>query len=152
MRDAEEIGYGFLAARASIALRNSMRKQELSADERAVLVKAAVFLNEIADGALITKGNMLEGVRPSRSIAALDVAFGPLDTLKHLVKSEQHEIAPVFRRLSEAVKAVREGTDSPELAPSINDAQQFFDNLSGWLANELATRKRSAGRARPRAF
>jgi hypothetical protein len=147
MRNAEEIGYGFLAAKASLALQVAQQRQ-LSADETAVLGKAATFLNEIANGAKISKGAVLEGVRPSSSIAALNVAFGPLEILKRLIKSDREEIAPVFIRLSQAVKAVQEGADPNTLKPTLSEAQEFFDGLSGWLASEINARKRSGLRNR----
>jgi len=150
MRNAEEIGYGFLATKASITLRVAFQRR-LSKDESAVLGKAAMFLNEIANGALISKGTVLEGVRPSRSIAALNVAFGPVETLKRLIKSEHQEIAPVFERLSKAVKAIQEGADPVPLKPDLSEAQEFFDGLSGWLASEISSRKRTGLRNRSRA-
>src|SRR5258708_6389652 len=149
MRNAEEIGYGFLAAKASLVLKVAHQRQ-LSADETAVLGKEANFLNEIANGAKISKGAVLEGVRPSSSIAALNVAFGPLEILKRLVNSERAEIAPVFMRLSQAVKAVQEGADPLPLRPTLSEAQEFFDGLSGWLASEINARKRSGVRNRIR--
>jgi hypothetical protein len=150
MRDAEEIRYGFLAAKASVALQQAMRNEQLTPDDLAVLAKASRFLSDIADGASILDGHVLEGVRPSRSIAALDVAFGPLDLLKQLVDTEKDEIAPVFRKLSQAVSAVHDGAGPAELRPTITHAQQFFDGLSGWLANEVSKRKDSATRSRNR--
>lgn len=148
VRDAQEIAYGFLAAKASIALGHAIDRRQLSVDERAVLSKAAKFLDEIANGALITKGNVLEGVRPSKSLAALDVAFGPLDTLKKVVNDGQDGIAPVFSKMSEAVRSLQEGSYSADLTVTIAGARQFFDGLSGWLATELANRKRFTGRMR----
>jgi hypothetical protein len=149
MRNAEEIGYGFLAVRASNALRDAS-KRPLSKDEGAVLEHAATFLNEIANGARISEGAVLDGVRPSRSIAALNVAMGPLEALKRLVQAEHEEIAPVFSRLSQAVRAIHDGADPVPLEPSLNEAREFFESLSGWLANEISTRKRSGLRNRAR--
>ena len=143
VRDSQEIGYGFLAARASIALRQALDDKELSSDDVALLVDASEFLKDISDGALITTGSVREGVSASRSIAALDVAFGPLETLKQLVKSEA-EIAPLFQSLSQAVGSLAtkatEGVNKQELKL----AEQFFSGLSSWLLEELSSKSRSA--------
>lgn len=149
MRNAQDIGYGFLAARASIALRTA-RDRPLTADENVVLAKAATFLDEIAHGALISTGTVLEGVKPSRSIAALSTAFGPLETVRRLVNAEHAEIAPVFARLSRAVRAIQEGASTQQHQPAVDEAQEFFDELSGWLENELAQRKRTGAQNRAR--
>lgn len=149
MREANEVSYGFLAERTSIALLQALNARSLSEDDLAILQRASSFLNEIADGALNTAtGSFAEGVRPSTSIAALEVALGPLESLKQLVRNDQHQIAPVFRRLADAVGAVKSGRVRRTERPSIQEAQIFFDEMSGWLANELQNRKRSAARAR----
>lgn len=151
MRDAQEISYGFLAAKTSSALSKVKERHPLSQDDIAVLGKATTFLKEIADGVLITsKGEIAEGVRPSSSIAALDFALGPIASLKEIIKAEHSELEPMFRRLWAAVSAAHENRVIPNFANSISEAQLFFDDLSAWLANEFTARKRSNNRVRDR--
>jgi hypothetical protein len=149
MRHADDIGNGFLATKTSIALRNALGGR-LSEDDRVILGRAAELLDEIATGAQRTKGTVVEGVRPSRSIAALHVALGPIDTLKRLVKNDVGGISPLCQRLSRAMRAVQGDADPKPLQPAISEAQEFFDGLSGWLASELAVRRTSAKRNRDR--
>lgn len=143
IRDGEEIGYGFVAAKACVALDHVLREGSLSDADRAALTPASQFLKDIADGAAITMGGVREGVSASRSMAALDVAFGPLETLKRLVRDEA-EIAPVFLKLSESLEELSEGRKtSAALKTELVAAQQFFDSLSSWLIDELGTRSRA---------
>ena len=151
MRDAHDIEIGFLAAKASLALRNALSGQ-LSADDRAALRKAAELLDEIATGAQRAKGAVLQGVRPSRSMAALHVAFGPIDTLKKLVNQDQEGLLPMFQRLSQAVRAAESNGNLEEWHPSLNHAQEFFSGLSDWHASALASRKRARGQDRSRSL
>ena len=152
MRDVNEISQGFLAERAALVLDQALKNKTLTADDLAVLRRAAAFLNEIADGGLNTAtGQFTEGVRPSASIAALEVALGPLETLKQLVRNDQDQIAPVFRRLATAVSSATSGRVRNPERDSIVEAHHFFDEMSGWLANEIHNRKRSMARARSRA-
>jgi hypothetical protein len=151
LRDAEGIRVGFLAARASSALTKVLQQADLTADESADLAKATLFLTDIADGVRLTsRGDTTESVRPSRSIAALDVALGPLDQLREFVKAEHQELEPMFRRFSDAVLAAQARIDIEKQLKSITEAQVFFEGLSGWLANEIATRKRHSVRAKLR--
>lgn len=149
MRHADDIGNGFLATKTSIALKNALGGR-LSADDRIILGRAAELLDEIAMGAQRTKGTIVEGVRPSRSIAALHVALGPIDTLKRLVKNDVGGISPLCQRLSSAMRAVQSDADPNPLRPAISEAQEFFDGLSGWFASELAVRRTSTKRNRDR--
>jgi hypothetical protein len=150
LRHADDIGNGFLATKTTIALRNALGGQ-LSGDDRVILERAAELLDEIATGAQRTKGTVVEGVRPSRSIAALHVALGPIDTLKRLVKNDVGGISPLCQRLSSAMRAVvRPDADPKPLQPAINEAQEFFEGLSGWLASELAVSRTSDKRSRDR--
>jgi hypothetical protein len=141
-RDAGDLGYSFLAVRAARTL-PVVGQRQLAADERAVLTKAADFLSDISNGALITGGGVLEGVRPSRSIAALNVAFGPLEQLRRITQDDK-EIATVFGRLSQAVRAAANAQLAE--AQDIETAQSFFSGLSDWLSTELSARKRSRPR------
>jgi hypothetical protein len=149
MRDATDIDNGFLAAKASVALRNAAAGN-LSVDDRIILGRAADLLQEVATGAQRAQGAVVQGVRPSRSIAALHLALGPMDTLKRLVNNDPQGLSPLFGRLAQAVRAVQAGADLNDLRPALDSAQEFFDGLSGWHASALAARKRSGGRDRGR--
>jgi hypothetical protein len=149
MRDARDIANGFLAAKAAVALRNASSGQ-LSADDRAALSRAADLLDQIVTGTQRTKGEVVHGVRPSRSIAALNLALGPIDTLKKLVKTDQEGLSPFFQRLAHAVRAVEQDADLSGLEASLSDAREFFDGVSGWHASALASRRRTGSRDRTR--
>jgi hypothetical protein len=148
MQDADTISYGFLAARTSNALRNLMAGNSLGSDDERVLEEATRFLQDISDGARFTaSGNFREGANPSRSIAALDVAFGAIDLLKQLVSREKN-VASFFEELAKAVSQAREAGVSPDVAGSVQSADQFFDALGTWLSNELHSHKPLLGTRR----
>ena len=148
MQDAETISYGFLAARTSNALRHLMAGQALDIDDERILEDATRFLQDISDGARFTaSGNFREGANPSRSIAALDVAFGAIDLLKQLVNQERN-VASFFDDLAQAVSKAREAGISPEVVESVQTADQFFEALGTWLSNELHSNKPLLGTRR----
>jgi hypothetical protein len=148
MREAESISYGFLAAKTSSVLREVLEGKPIGADDQHVLEDASQFLQDISDGARFTaNGNFREGANPSRSIAALDVAFGAIDLLKQLVKQEK-EVATLFERLAQAVRAARVGQVTAEIADSVRTADRFFEALGAWLSNELHSQKPLIGSRR----
>src|SRR5580658_2144569 len=101
-RDADSVGRGFMTARASNLLRRVMERKPISADEVELLSIAERFLRDVADGAQFTaSGAFREGANPSRSLAALDIAFGPMRVIKSLV--ERDSFADLFEELASAV-------------------------------------------------
>ena len=148
LRDAETIGIGFLASRTSSVLRQLLDGKKIGNDEVHVLEDASRFLQDISDGARFTaSGNFREGASPSRSIAALDVAFGAIDVLKQLV-SDEHGVARFFEDLASAVTKAGSSGNSQEIADSLRTADQFFEALGTWLSNELRSRKPLIGTRR----
>lgn len=148
VRDAEAISFSFLTAKTSNVLQRVLDKRRITGDETAVLENAFRFLQDISDGARFTvQGNFREGANPSRSIAALDVALGPIDALKKLVSHEDN-FATFFDELAHAVEQVRNTGSGQGVEAPLQSAKQFFEVLSSWLADELNTRKPLIGSRR----
>jgi hypothetical protein len=139
-RDADSISCGFMTARASNLLRRVLEKKPISTDEVALLSSAERFLRDVADGAQFTaSGAFREGANPTRSLAALDVAFGPIKVVRALVEHEAN-FAGLFEELASAVSKVKD-TLSPEgVEDSLGRARQFFEALADWIANNLDSR------------
>lgn len=139
-RDADAISCGFMTARASNLLRRVLDKKPISTDEVVLLSSAERFLRDVADGAqFTTSGAFREGANPSRSLAALDVAFGPIKVVKALVEHEAN-FASLFEDLASAVAKVKD-TKSPEgIEDSLGRARLFFEALADWFANNLDSR------------
>jgi hypothetical protein len=145
LRDAEAISFGFMSARTSNVLRQVLENRQISADDMDVLGNAQLFLQDISDGANFTaSGAFRHGANPSRSLAALDVAFGPLDALRHLVN--QHEdVAAFFEDLAKAVSKVKATGSIEGVETQLQGALEFFEALNVWLSTELNTRKPLVG-------
>ena len=145
LRDAEAISYGFMAARTSNALRQALDNQHISADDKEVLENARLFLQDISDGASFTaSGAFRHGANPSRSLAALDVAFGPLDALRHLV-NQHADVSAFFEELANAVSKVKTTGSTEGVEAPLQGAREFFEALNVWLSAELNTRKPLVG-------
>lgn len=144
-RSAEPMSFAFLATRASNALERVIEDKPIGADEKDVLDQAVQFLREISNGAQIsTHGTFAEGLSPSRSLAALDIAFGPIDALRRLVSNEK-DVALIFEKLSNAVEHVRETGKTEGNVTLMQGVKQFFDALSAFVLNDLATRNPLVG-------
>jgi len=149
IQDAEAIRYGFLSARTSDALSSVLEKDSATQEELEILAKAARFLRDISDGTTFTvSGAFRQGAVPARSMAALDVALGPIDALRSLVR--ENNLAVFFNNLAQAVTAVRETGHAREVQESAREAQEFFEHLNSWLSQELKARRPTIGRRRGR--
>ena len=146
-RDADSVGRSFMTARASNLLGRVLERKPISADEVELLSSAERFLRDVADGAQFTaSGAFREGANPSRSLAALDIAFGPMRVIKSLV--ERDSFADLFEELASAVSKARETGSSDGIEESLGRARQFFEALAEWIANSLDSRNPVLG-ARP---
>jgi len=147
-RDADSVSCGFMTARASNLLKRVLDKKPISTDEMALLSNAERFLRDAADGAqFTTSGAFREGANPSRSLAALDVAFGPIKVIRTLVRQEAN-FANLFEELASAVSKAKETQSAEGIEDSLSRARQFFEALAEWIANDLDSRKPVLG-ARP---
>jgi hypothetical protein len=147
LRNAEELSVSFLSAQTSSVLSNALRKLELSRSEKHTLDDAAVFLEQIADGAQIANtATVRSGSSPSLSIAAFDIALGPIATLKNIVRQDE-ELDAFFGNLASAVRGLGQaghvGAEADE--GRIKVAQTFFESLRSWLANELSCNRPKIG-------
>jgi hypothetical protein len=143
-RDAEELSYSFLAARASDVLQHALENQPLNQDDSEVLSDAALFLKAISDGARFTgSGTFRQGAIPSHSIAALDVAFGPIEALRQV--ASERDLVSAFDDLSVAVNIVRETGSAIQHEVEVQKARLFFEELSNWLESEFSTRRSTLG-------
>lgn len=139
-RDADSVGRGFMTARASNLLGRVLERKPISADEAVLLSNAERFLRDVADGAQFTaSGAFRDGASPSRSLAALDVAFGPIKVIKTLVEREA-SFAALFEELASAVSRARQTGSSEGIEESLGRARQFFEALAEWIANSLDSR------------
>ena len=147
LREAEELSVSFLSAQTVSALKNALQKQALSGSERHTLDDAATFLEQIAAGAEIASASTVRaGSSPSRSIAAFDMALGPIGALKSLVREDQG-LDLFFGGLANAVRTLGEtgavGANAGE--EQIQTARTFFEGLRGWLAAELSASRPKIG-------
>jgi hypothetical protein len=150
IQDAEAIRYGFLSARTSDALSSVLQKNSATQEELEILEKAARFLRDISDGATFTvNGAFRQGAEPARSMAALDVALGPIDALRTLVRA--NNLAEFFNNLAQAVTVVKETGHAHDVQKPAREAQEFFEHLNSWLSQELRARRPIIGRRRGRA-
>jgi hypothetical protein len=142
--NADSIGLSFVTARASQALTHLLNGVNLGDEDRDALSKGSRFLLEISNGADISvHGTIREGVSPSRSLEALEVAFGPMDALRTMVSSEE-DMAKLFRELADAVSAVAGGTEKPALQ-ALRSARDFFEALQRYVAQDLVARTHPLG-------
>jgi hypothetical protein len=147
-RDADSVGRGFMTARASNLLGRVLERKPISADEVELLSSAERFLRDVADGAQFTaSGAFREGANPSRSLAALDIAFGPIRVIRTLIEREA-SFADLFEELASAVSKARETGSADGIEESLGRARQFFEALAEWIANSLDSRNPVLG-ARP---
>lgn len=103
-KDAEELQYGFLAARAKEAIAKSLTADQLTEYDHEILTEAAEFLSSISEGAKFVDTKELHGHRASESLAALTLALNPLSTLQKLVASENQGVVEFFRDLASSIR------------------------------------------------
>jgi hypothetical protein len=139
LRNAEEIGVGFLSSKASSALEKVLTDEEITHEERSALKEAARFLRETSQGASIASGSIIQGVSPSRSIAAFDLALGPIDTLK--VISQQDALGDFFLALADAVEGLVTTQTATQSKENLRKAKIFFEALCHWVLAEANSRR-----------
>lgn len=145
LKNADEIRVGFLSARTSAVLANVLAQNNLAETDKPTLQEAEAFLTEIAEGANIaTTSTFRQGVSPSRSIAAFDLALGPIQALKMLVGRDS-KLDSFFESLSQAIHRLRETGDSTLDAKELEHAKGFFDALRSWVTSEVNTKRTPTG-------
>jgi hypothetical protein len=145
LRGTEELSVNFLSAQTYSALNHALQKQDLSAPERLTLENAATFLEQIADGAeFANRASTRFGSTPSRSIAALDMALGPLDALKEIV-GENEELDSFFGGLAGAVRSLGASGHVSDNESQIQLAATFFELLRNWLASRISASRPRLG-------
>jgi hypothetical protein len=152
VQDAETISFGFLSAKTSDALAHALETDAVTPEHVEILEKAASFLRDISDGARFTmSGTFRPGAVPARSIAALDIAFGPIQSLRKLV-AQRNDLAAFFDELAQAVIEVKNTGHAHQVEVPVRAAQSFFEGLNDWLNLELRSRRPTLGRRRGRTF
>src|SRR5687767_2092511 len=124
-REASLIGYGILSVKATSALRSALDQQPLSTDDREALRRAAEFLEEIAAGTQIaTTGTWRQGVRPSRSMAALDFAAAPMESVRGSIRGS---VPLFFAQMATAVASGANNRLGPQRRVAALTALRFFE-------------------------
>jgi hypothetical protein len=123
-----------------------LAQRQLTGDEREVLRQAADFLRQVVDGARFTSsGTFRAGARPSQSMAALDFAEIPIDSLK--VRGNR---ADFFAELASAVASAANNRVPAQRRQAVNDAIRFFEALHHALQLKRELRRQVGSSARRR--
>lgn len=142
-KEASDLNFGFLSVKASNALSAVLDHQPLSDDERQDLHRAAEFLEDVADGALVAiEGTFRQGARDDRSMDALSYALGPIDTLKELAQEEN--VSVLFANMSKAVHCAAEAPTQAQ-TEDMKVAISFFDALYKLIVRDLQAERPMLG-------
>lgn len=149
-RDAEELQYGFLAARAKQAIAKSLAAEQLTENDYEILNEAASFLQEISEGAQFVDSKEQHGHRSSDSLAALTLVLSPLDKLQKLVANENQDVANFFHELSNSINSAATmqpitDDDTKRLGVSIDIFNAIYQSLRTSLSENRINHKRLGG-------
>jgi len=146
-RDAEELQYGFLAARAKQVIAKSLAAEQLTEGDYEVLNEAAIFLQEISEGAQFVDSKEQHEHRSSDALAALTLVLSPLDMLQKLVVNENQDVADFFRDLAASINSAAEKqpiteVDTKRLGFSIDIFNAIYQSLRTSLSENRLNHKR----------
>jgi hypothetical protein len=144
LRQASSFRYGVLSVKTAKILRATLDDHVLTEEGKDTLRRAAAFLVDISDGARMATGTIRARARahPSRSIAALDYALAPIETLRANLGDD---IAPHFDRMARALNAVASNRLAPDQRQILEQALQFFETLRSSLVRDRRIRRVALG-------
>lgn len=136
-RAADYIGQSFLAIKAKKAINVFLKGEALSESEKEVLFKAHKFLKEIASGASLVATGESKGFKPMESMAALNYAMDPIESLRDLLGDR--DIATFFNEMADSVELGAKGSlDAlPAKGEMLQFAVSFFEALYKSLSKSL---------------
>lgn len=149
LKRSEYINFSLLAVRTSNALKAVLDGKQLPEDDRAVLSRAASFLEEVSTGAdFVAHGRFQAGFSPTRSVTSLHQAMEPIKRLRRHMKD--NDVASFFEQLAKAVSDASAGRASNGARNELNEAMEFFDAFYETLAAEINTKYPTVGTPLPR--
>lgn len=128
-QEAEQIKYGFLAAKSKHAIGKLLENQELTNEDREILFQAKEYLQKLSAEVKSVSEGTHSGYSSQESMIALRIAMDPLRTLKQVL--EDKIVHEYFLHLLNALPTPNESRThlSPERIQRLNDAAQFFSAL-----------------------
>ena len=134
MQQAENLDYGFLAARAAEIIDKRLAGAPLDQQESETLERAQEFLLNVVEGVSLVSGAKFHG-HSSRVVTALRYAANPVSTLQEVISNDE-EFADYFQSMAESL--VDPAADTEKL----ESARNFFHAM-------LRSLHRAMNRARP---
>lgn len=134
MQQAENLDYGFLAARAAEVIDKRLTGIDLEQQESETLQRAHEFLLKVVQGASLVSGAKFNG-HSSQVVTALRYAANPVSSIQNVISNDE-EFAAYFEDLAAAL--VDPVVDNEKL----ESAKEFFNAM-------LQSLHRAMSRARP---
>lgn len=126
---AENLEYGFLAARALEAIERKLDRETLSEADVEALAKAHAFLRDVVEGASLVTGSEFHG-HSDQVVTALRYAARPMQGLRTAVTNDE-EFLEFFRQLANALQS-----PDPD-ADTLQEARSFFSVMFSLLKDAM---------------
>ncbi len=141
-RDAEYLGWGYLAVTSVELLERVLAGQALDQDDAHNLERARQFLVDAASGAKLVQSGVPSNVSPVETVRKFSYAVEPLRHVRHNLPPP--EVGLVFDKMASSIDAaLHQGAqaDRTELAFT----KSFFQQLHHMLLDIIESGKRRTG-------
>lgn len=141
-RDAEYLGWGYLAITSVELLERVLAGQPLDQDDAHNLRRARQFLVDAASGAKLVQSGVPSNVSPVETVRKFSYAVEPLRHVRHNLPPP--EVGRVFDKMASSIDAaLHQGAqaDRAELAFT----KSFFQQLHHMLLDVIESGKRRTG-------
>ena len=145
-KDAENLKYGFLAARSRESINKILAGTHLNETEQETLESAREFLNTVADGVEFVSTGHSRGHNSMESVYVLDYIMDPLSNL-NLVRQDE-DISTYLTQLSNSfANAVSKAESlSDEDKENLKEAEDFFDAMYKSLLTAMSTNRKESNK------
>lgn len=141
-RDAEYLGWGYLAITSAELLERVIAGQTLDQDDAHNLERARQFLIDAASGAKLVQSGVPSHVSPVETVRKFSYAVEPLRHVRHDLLPP--EVGPVFDRMASSIDAaLHQGAQADPGQLALTKA--FFQNLHHGLLDIIESGKRRTG-------
>lgn len=141
-RDAEYLGWGYLAITSAELLERVLANQPLDGDDAHTLQRARQFLVDAASGAKLVQSGVPSNVSPVETVRKFSYAMEPLRLSRH--GQPPPEVGPVLDMMASSIDAALQPGAQADRA-QLAFAKAFFQHMHHMLLDIIESGKRRTG-------
>ena len=141
-RDAEYLGWGYLAITSAELLERVLAGQPLDQDDAHNLERARQFLIDASSGAKLVQSGVPSNVSPVETVRKFSYVMEPLRLSRHGLPPP--EVGPVLDKMASSIDAVLQPGAQADHA-QLAFAKTFFQHMHHMLLDIIESGKRRTG-------